>query len=144
MRSGRPPRELPGGEERILDAARKVFLDRGLKGASIEKNSLRQHGRGSQRFRRDSPTNTRCSLAPSWDPGLDLAGQRHRALSILQPHSLGAHGRRRLDRVCRSIVTATQDRDCQKRTRERPSGGEYHGHCHRNLLMSTRRSPRIF
>jgi AcrR family transcriptional regulator len=38
MRSGRPPRELPGeGEERILDAARKVFLDRGLKGASIEK-----------------------------------------------------------------------------------------------------------
>src|SRR5260370_32372292 len=36
-RSGRPPRELAGEvEERILDAARKVFLDRGFEGASIE------------------------------------------------------------------------------------------------------------
>src|ERR1700736_7016429 len=36
-RSGRPPRELAGeGEERILDAARKVFLDRGFEGARIE------------------------------------------------------------------------------------------------------------
>jgi AcrR family transcriptional regulator len=35
-RSGRPPRELAGEvEERILDAARKVFLDRGFEGASI-------------------------------------------------------------------------------------------------------------
>ncbi len=37
VRSGRPPRELAGEvEERILDAARKVFLDRGFEGASIE------------------------------------------------------------------------------------------------------------
>jgi AcrR family transcriptional regulator len=36
-RSGRPPREFAGEvEERILDAARKVFLDRGFEGASIE------------------------------------------------------------------------------------------------------------
>ncbi|SHK82129.1 transcriptional regulator, TetR family [Bradyrhizobium lablabi] len=36
-RSGRPPNELAGEvEERILDAARKVFLDRGFEGASIE------------------------------------------------------------------------------------------------------------
>jgi AcrR family transcriptional regulator len=38
VRSGRPPKELAGEvEERILDAARKVFLDRGFEGASIEK-----------------------------------------------------------------------------------------------------------
>lgn len=37
VRSGRPPRELAGEvEARILDAARKVFLDRGFEGASIE------------------------------------------------------------------------------------------------------------
>jgi AcrR family transcriptional regulator len=36
-RSGRPPNELAGEvEERILDAARRVFLDRGFEGASIE------------------------------------------------------------------------------------------------------------
>lgn len=36
-RSGRPPNEIAGEvEERILDAARKVFLDRGFEGASIE------------------------------------------------------------------------------------------------------------
>ena len=36
-RSGRPPKELAGEvEQRILDAARKVFLDRGFEGASIE------------------------------------------------------------------------------------------------------------
>src|SRR5260221_11187347 len=36
-RSGRPPRELAGEvEERILDAARKEFLDRGFEGASIQ------------------------------------------------------------------------------------------------------------
>jgi AcrR family transcriptional regulator len=36
-RSGRPPNELAGEvEARILDAARKVFLDRGFEGASIE------------------------------------------------------------------------------------------------------------
>lgn len=36
-RSGRPPNELAGEvEERILDAAREVFLDRGFEGASIE------------------------------------------------------------------------------------------------------------
>src|ERR1700731_189480 len=37
VRSGRPPREFAGQvEERILKAARKVFLDRGFEGASIE------------------------------------------------------------------------------------------------------------
>src|ERR1700739_3153495 len=37
VRSGRPPRELAGEvEERILDAAAKVFLERGFEGASIE------------------------------------------------------------------------------------------------------------
>jgi AcrR family transcriptional regulator len=37
VRYGRPPRELAGEvEERILAAARKVFLDRGFEGASIE------------------------------------------------------------------------------------------------------------
>ncbi len=36
-RSGRPPKQLAGEvEERILDAARKVFLNRGFEGASIE------------------------------------------------------------------------------------------------------------
>src|ERR1700724_2260016 len=37
VRCGRPPRERAGEvEERILDAARKVFLERGFEGASIE------------------------------------------------------------------------------------------------------------
>src|SRR5260370_29193323 len=37
VRSGRPPRERAGEvDERILDAARKVFLERGFEGASIE------------------------------------------------------------------------------------------------------------
>jgi AcrR family transcriptional regulator len=37
VRSGRPPKEHAGEvERRILDAARKVFLDRGFEGASIE------------------------------------------------------------------------------------------------------------
>ena len=36
-RSGRPPRALAGEvEERILDAAKKVFLERGFEGASID------------------------------------------------------------------------------------------------------------
>ncbi len=36
-RCGRPPRELAGEvDERILEAARKVFLERGFEGASIE------------------------------------------------------------------------------------------------------------
>jgi AcrR family transcriptional regulator len=36
-RSGRPPRALAGEvEQRILDAARKVFLERGFEGASID------------------------------------------------------------------------------------------------------------
>jgi AcrR family transcriptional regulator len=36
-RSGRPPRALAGEvEERILDAARKVFLERGFEGASVD------------------------------------------------------------------------------------------------------------
>jgi AcrR family transcriptional regulator len=36
-RTGRPPRELAGEvEARILDAARRVFLERGLAGASID------------------------------------------------------------------------------------------------------------
>ncbi len=37
IRSGRPPKELAGQvDERILDAARQVFLERGFEGASIE------------------------------------------------------------------------------------------------------------
>src|SRR5262249_10247650 len=37
VRTGRPPRELAGQvETRILDAARRVFLERGLAGASID------------------------------------------------------------------------------------------------------------
>jgi len=37
VRFGRPPKELAGAvEERILDAARNVFLKRGFEGASIE------------------------------------------------------------------------------------------------------------
>ena len=37
VRLGRPPKELAGEvEERILDAARKVFLEHGFEGASIE------------------------------------------------------------------------------------------------------------
>jgi AcrR family transcriptional regulator len=37
VRSGRPRRELAGEvDERILDAARRVFLERGLSGASID------------------------------------------------------------------------------------------------------------
>jgi AcrR family transcriptional regulator len=37
VRTGRPPRELAGEvESRILDAARRVFLERGLAGASID------------------------------------------------------------------------------------------------------------
>ena len=37
IRSGRPPRELAGEvEERILDAAAKVFLKRGFEGASVD------------------------------------------------------------------------------------------------------------
>ena len=36
-RCGRPPRELAGEvDERILEAARKVFLERGFEGASVE------------------------------------------------------------------------------------------------------------
>jgi AcrR family transcriptional regulator len=36
-RTGRPPRELAGEvDDRILDAARRVFLERGLAGASME------------------------------------------------------------------------------------------------------------
>ncbi|MFZ0572150.1 MAG: TetR/AcrR family transcriptional regulator [Rhodomicrobium sp.] len=37
VRQGRPPREFAGEvEERILEAARKVFLDRGFEGASVD------------------------------------------------------------------------------------------------------------
>jgi AcrR family transcriptional regulator len=37
VRSGRPPKALAGEvEERVLDAARKVFLERGFEGASID------------------------------------------------------------------------------------------------------------
>jgi AcrR family transcriptional regulator len=37
VRFGRPPKELAGEvEERILDAARRVFLERGFEGASID------------------------------------------------------------------------------------------------------------
>ena len=37
MRFGRPPKELAGEvDTRILDAAQKVFLERGFEGASID------------------------------------------------------------------------------------------------------------
>src|SRR6202048_2201228 len=37
VRFGRPPKELAGKvEERILDAAREVFIERGFEGASID------------------------------------------------------------------------------------------------------------
>src|SRR5262249_17397284 len=37
VRTGRPPRDLAGeGDQRILDAARRVFLERGLAGASMD------------------------------------------------------------------------------------------------------------
>jgi AcrR family transcriptional regulator len=37
VRSGRPPKELAGEvDERVLDAARKIFLGRGFEGASID------------------------------------------------------------------------------------------------------------
>src|ERR1700757_3146226 len=37
VRFGRPPKKLAGAvEKRILDAARKVFLERGFEGASID------------------------------------------------------------------------------------------------------------
>jgi AcrR family transcriptional regulator len=37
VRSGRPPKQLAGEvEERILEAARQIFLERGFEGASIE------------------------------------------------------------------------------------------------------------
>ena len=37
VRCGRPPKELAGEvDARILDAARKVFLERGFEGASID------------------------------------------------------------------------------------------------------------
>src|SRR6202167_2392165 len=37
VRYGRPPREHAGrGEERILDAAGRVFLERGFQGASVD------------------------------------------------------------------------------------------------------------
>ena len=37
VRFGRPPKELAGEvDERVLDAARKVFLGRGFDGASID------------------------------------------------------------------------------------------------------------
>ena len=42
VRSGRPPRELAGEvETRILDAARRVFLERGLAGASMDEIAWR-------------------------------------------------------------------------------------------------------
>ena len=46
---GRPPRELDGDvDERILDAARRVFLDRGLAGASINQIARLAHaGKGT-------------------------------------------------------------------------------------------------
>jgi AcrR family transcriptional regulator len=44
VRSGRPPRELAGeAEARILDAAHRVFLERGLAGASMEEIAALAH-----------------------------------------------------------------------------------------------------
>jgi len=44
IRAGRPPRALAGAvDERILDAARQVFLDQGLGGASIDEIARLAH-----------------------------------------------------------------------------------------------------
>jgi AcrR family transcriptional regulator len=44
IRAGRPPRALAGAvDERILDAARRVFLDQGLGGASIDEIARLAH-----------------------------------------------------------------------------------------------------
>ena len=44
VRIGRPPRELAGEiDDRILDTARRVFLERGLEGASIEEIARLAH-----------------------------------------------------------------------------------------------------
>lgn len=44
VRTGRPPRELAGEvDARILDAARQVFLERGLAGASVEEIACLAH-----------------------------------------------------------------------------------------------------
>ena len=44
MRSGRPRRELAGEvDQRILDAAAKVFLDRGFEGATIDEIAEKAH-----------------------------------------------------------------------------------------------------
>ena len=41
VRLGRPPKELEGEvEERILNAARKVFLERGFEGASVDEIAM--------------------------------------------------------------------------------------------------------
>jgi AcrR family transcriptional regulator len=49
VRAGRPPRELAGEvDARILDAARRVFLERGLGGASVDEiASLARAGKPS-------------------------------------------------------------------------------------------------
>ena len=47
VRIGRPPKGLAGAvEERILGAARKVFLERGFEGASIEEIARRGRALG--------------------------------------------------------------------------------------------------
>ncbi len=46
VRFGRPPKELAGEvDARILDAARKIFLERGFEGASIDAQQSRSASR---------------------------------------------------------------------------------------------------
>jgi hypothetical protein len=64
VRFGRPPKELAGEvDERILDAARKVFVERGFEGASIDEMP-RRRARESQRSMPASATSGRSS--PKW------------------------------------------------------------------------------
>jgi AcrR family transcriptional regulator len=55
VRTGRPPRELAGEvDQRILDAARRVFLERGLTGASMDEIAAMAHAGKSTIYARYS------------------------------------------------------------------------------------------
>ena len=72
VRTGRPPRERAGEvEARILDAARRVFLERGLAGASVDEiASLARAGKPTiyARFpgKRPSSPPSCCAMSPRW------------------------------------------------------------------------------
>src|SRR5271166_6499547 len=73
IRCGRPPRELAGKvEERILDAAGKVFLERGFSGASVDeiaevacagKPTIYARFRAKRRCSRPSPSASRAQAS---------------------------------------------------------------------------------